>query len=124
VTDTGYLPRIGINTAQDSSGGIRVLAVAPGTSGAEAGLRAGDVLVGISQIDVSSPDAFQQFRDQYGSREGADITYRIVRDGQPMSLPAKVRLATNITQRIEVIADAPAKAQRVRHGIFSGTTAR
>ncbi len=124
VTDTVYLPRIGINTAPDSSGGIRVVAVAPGTSGADAGLRAGDVLMGISAIEVNSPDAFQQFRDQYGSREGADITYRIVRDGQPMSLPAKVRLASNITQRIEVVADAPAKAVRVRHGMFTGTTAR
>jgi hypothetical protein len=44
------------------------------------------------------------------------------RAGQEMTLQLAVQSRTDILYHIDVAPDAPAKAARVRHGLFTGTT--
>ncbi len=124
VTDSMRLPRLGINTQNDTSG-VHVMQVVPGSSAAEAGVQAGDVLLALGDIDMTDNtpgDPFERFRQQFGSKEGQPFTIRARRGGQEVTLNATVRIVAVTQQRLTLDPAASTKAQRIRHGIFSGST--
>jgi len=121
VSDSVQMPRLGINVNQDSTGS-RIVAVQPGGAAAEAGLMPDDILLEIGGISTEAPDVFDQFRTRYGNREGAELPFKIRRGGREMVLNGKVRFAVLTQQRLDLLPNPSAKAVRVRHGLFSGTT--
>src|SRR5205085_1375065 len=62
--DTLREPRLGVSTGTDSAG-ITVTSVATNGAGAVAGLVAGDRLVSIGDVAITSDSAFDAFRSRY-----------------------------------------------------------
>jgi len=123
VADTVREPRLGVNTGMDS-GGVRVVAVAPGTASQAAGLLAGDYLVSVGVIAVKDQNWGMQFRARYGTSAGTVIPVIVRRDGKPVLLNLRVALMPRVDRTLSFDSGASAKAARVRHGILTGTTAK
>lgn len=119
--DTIREPRLGITTTTDSAG-TRVTQVIPGGAADAAGLRAGDLLITVGDIPVTGEPSFVAFRAAYSGRDGQELPIRITRDGQTITLTGKVRLAMRTETHLDVDPNAPAKAVKVRHGVFAGVT--
>jgi predicted metalloprotease with PDZ domain len=124
VTDTVREARLGISAGQDSSGAVVIQGVLPGGAAEEAGMKAGDILVGIGDIEVNDPDFGPKFRERYGKEDGQPLPIRVRRGGQPMTLNGKVHLVARTEGRLTIDSTATAKAVRVREGIFAGRTER
>jgi predicted metalloprotease with PDZ domain len=124
VTDSSRVPRLGLMFSSVDSIGAIIQQVVPGGSAAEAGLQAGDRLLEIGGFSVLDPSAFEQFRAKYGESEGADLVFKVNRDGQALELLGKVRLAIVADQRLEFDPAAGEKAVRIREGILTGKTDR
>lgn len=118
--DTLREPRIGVLTALDSTG-TRVLVtdLEPGGAAEAAGVRAGDELVSIGEVPVTSGFG-PRFRQRYGRAEGERIPLTVRRDGAPLTLTLTVRLTVSTSSRIITDPTASARARRVRRGLFTG----
>ena len=121
-TDTLREPRLGVATAQDSSGAIVVHEVVPGSPAAEAGVRVGDVLLALGDVAVDNPDFGQAYRTRFGRSEGDSLPIRVRRGTDTLTLAGKVRLGERLERRLEAAPDASAKAVRIRNGILRGKT--
>ncbi len=117
--DTIREPRLGVQTAPDSTG-VRVVEVDPTGAAAAAGLRAGDRLVKVGEIDVADPSFGPRFRERYARRAGETVNVVVQREGQTVTLPLKVALAERVEERMEFDGKASPKAVRIRRGILSG----
>jgi predicted metalloprotease with PDZ domain len=120
MIDTLRFPVLGIVTLVDS-GGVRISSVDPGSPAFEAGVRAGDVLLGVGDIAVEDQEFGVKFRARY-TTEGAALPLRVRRDGRPLTLTGKVRHRMQFNARIVPDRTASAKAARIRAGILHGTT--
>jgi predicted metalloprotease with PDZ domain len=119
VTDTIKEPRLGLQTAADSSG-IVVAGVLPGGPAQEAGVQAGDRLLALGDLSISDPNFGPAFRSRFSKEEGAPFPIKVLRGSDTLTLTGKVRLNTRLELRIEADPSANAKAVRVRNGILSG----
>jgi predicted metalloprotease with PDZ domain len=120
VTDTIREPRIGLAAARDSTGGILVTGVVPGGTAAEAGVRAGDVLLALGDIAITDSNFAAKFRDRFAKDTGQALTIQVKRDTQVLVLKGKVQTVARTQSRLELDAAASPKAVRVREGIFKG----
>jgi len=120
ATDTLEEPRLGISTALDS-GEARVTAVGRTGAAAAAGIQVGDRLVSLGGIPVSDDASFDAFRGRYRGTTLSSLQAVVRRDGELRTIQFPVRLFGRTLVRVLVVADAPAKAVRIRHGIWSGT---
>jgi predicted metalloprotease with PDZ domain len=118
--DTIKVPRLGIQTAADSTG-IVVVGALPGGVAQEAGVQSGDRLLALGDISVTSPDFGSEFRSRYGNREGAPLPIRVRRGADTLTLTGKVRLVTQVQLRLEADPRASPKAVRIRNGILRGS---
>jgi predicted metalloprotease with PDZ domain len=114
--------RLGVFSAPDSSGHVRVVNVEPGSSAAEAGVHSGDVLLSIGDVAVTDVNFGAHIRARYAAATpGTVIPLTVVRDGSTMTLSAPARFRTRVSAHIAVDPAASAKAKRVRSGILKGT---
>jgi predicted metalloprotease with PDZ domain len=120
--DTVREARLGIATALDSTGGVLVSQVQPGSAAEEAGVKSGDVLLALGDIAVTDPTFGPKFRDRFGKQDGQPLPIRVRRAGQEVTLNGKVRLVARLQSRLELDSTASGKAVRVRDGIFKGMT--
>lgn len=123
-TDSVRLPRLGINTNNDSTG-VHVMQVIPDGVAARAGVEAGDIIVRLGEVSMAvapGVDPFEKFRTTYASREGEALPIVVRRAGQEQTLAATVQLRVMTNMRIALDPNASPKALRVRHGWFTGTT--
>lgn len=109
-------PRIGIQTSDDSAG-IKVESVMPDGPGAAAGLKPGDYLVKVGDIEVKDPNWGASFRELYQGKAGASLPIIVRRGGQTVTLDSKVVLGLI---RVEEDPNAGEKAVRIRNGILTG----
>mgnify|MGYP001209268814 FL=1 len=123
VTDSAWLPRLGINTQQDSLE-TRVTGLTPGGAADAAGVQVGDVILTLGDVMISGVpgDAFEGFRAKYTGQDGADFPIRVRRSGTEVTLNGKIQLRLNVNRRLEADPGAGPKAARLRHGLFSGAT--
>jgi predicted metalloprotease with PDZ domain len=121
VADTVREPRVGLATAQDSSGAIVVQEVQPGGVAQEAGVRAGDGLISLGDVEITDPDFGTAFRERFGKNEGDSLPIRVRRGTDTLTLHGTVRLVSRVETRLGIDPAAGAKAARVRSGIFTGT---
>jgi predicted metalloprotease with PDZ domain len=119
VIDSVPEPRFGVSTAPDSAG-VRVVAVEPGGSAAEAGVEPGDYLISIGDIPVDQRFA-ARFRAAFDGKQGAPLAIRVRRDDREMMLAGRLRIVNRYSYRIEADPNASARAARIRAGILHGT---
>jgi predicted metalloprotease with PDZ domain len=124
VSDTIREPRIGLATAQDSSGAIVVQDVQPGGVAHEAGVRAGDRLISLGDVEIMDPDFGTAFRERFGRNEGDSLPIRVRRGTDTLTLKGTVRLVARVETRLDFDPGAAPKAVRVRSGILTGTTGK
>ena len=129
--DTMQVVRLGVSTAPDSQGGVRVMYVAPHSAADSAGIKAGDRITQLGDVAIREPSSFEAFRRRYANASGTTIAVSVIRGGatspppsspQTLSLEVPIRTARETTIRVEPDPGALAKAARVRHGLLTGTT--
>ena len=114
-------PRLGV-TSQPDTGGVRVSDIDPSSAAAEAGVKVGDYLIAVGNIEVADQEFGVKFRSQYGNAtEGTPLSIKVKRGTQLLTLNAKLRFAPG-DYRIEAVQNGPSKALRIRNGILKGET--
>jgi predicted metalloprotease with PDZ domain len=121
LSDSVRIPVLGVTMGQDDNG-MRVTAVAPGSTAEQAGVQAGDDLVSVGDIPGDAPSLAQHLRAKYGGAKSAMIPITVIRAGKQMSLVAPLQFTWRAQLHIAPLPGAPAKAVRVRSGILHGTT--
>jgi predicted metalloprotease with PDZ domain len=117
------VPRLGVMTQQDPNG-IVVRDIAPGSSAARAGVRAGDYLISIGDIGVDDQQFGARIRAKYGaSMEGAPLAIKIRRGGETLTLQGQLQFAPGEAS-IEADPSASAKAAMIREGILKGVVGK
>jgi predicted metalloprotease with PDZ domain len=124
VTDTLREPMLGLATYQDSAGAIVVRGALPGGVAADAGVKAGDVLLALGDVDVNNPDFGSAYRARFGKSEGDSLPIRVRRGTETITLSGKVRLGERVESRLEAAPGASEKAVRIRNGIMRGGTGK
>ncbi|HXV86031.1 MAG TPA: PDZ domain-containing protein [Gemmatimonadales bacterium] len=120
LADSTRVPRLGINTVDDTTG-VRVTNVAPEGAGAQAGLRAGDLLLRVGDVRVAGNEFGQEFRARYGSaREGAPLSIMVRRGAETVTLTGQLRFDTVVTYGLTADPAASAKARTIRAAMLSG----
>jgi predicted metalloprotease with PDZ domain len=118
------VPRLGLDTAPDSTGAVRVLAVSPGGAADLAGVRPGDTMLRVGDIEVRDVQFGARYRAAYvGVPAGTALPIVVLRNGERLTLAGKVVHAPG-APRIAEDPAAPARAVRLRNGILRGTTDR
>jgi predicted metalloprotease with PDZ domain len=120
VSDTVREPRLGIATATDSTG-LSITQLAPTGAAALAGAQLHDRIVSIGDVSITSDDSFEQFRSRYSGTTLTTLPLVVRRAGETLTLQMPVRLSQRSRVQVTPIANAPAKAAMVRHGILIGT---
>jgi predicted metalloprotease with PDZ domain len=121
TNDTLHQPRLGINTEPDSAtGASRVVGVVPGSAAEEAGVQAGDVLLSLGDLKITTDDFGPAYRKMYTDKDGLAIPFIVKRGDQTVTLNGKVRLVENIEHHLQPDPNASEKAARIRHGILTG----
>ena len=121
LTDSVRFPILGVVTLLDT-GGVRVQSVDDNSPAELAGIKPGDILLGVGDIAVEDQEFGVKFRARY-STAGANLPLRIRRDGKLLTLNGQVRLRVQVSQRIIADPAASAKAARIRAGILHGAPA-
>ena len=118
------VPRLGITTSGSPTGAVQVTEVAPGGAGDVAGVRAGDLLLRVGDIEVNDPNFGVKFRAAYAGRASGTALPIVVRRGtESLTLNGRLLYAPG-PPRITEEPGAPARAVRLRNGILRGTTDR
>ncbi len=120
-SDTLREPRLGVNTATDSTG-VAVTTVTPTGAAAAAGLTIGDRLVSIGDVAITADSSFDVFRTRYNATSATTLPLVIKRGSQTLTLQLPVRLATRVRTLVSPLPGASTKAVRIRSGILRGST--
>ena len=124
TADTIRAPRLGVASAQDSTGAVRITQIAPGSVAEEAGVRVGDLLLALGDVAINDPDFGSAFRARFGKNEGDPLPIKVRRGADTLTLNGTVRLLSRVEGRVEEDPDAAEKAVRIRNGLLTGTTGR
>jgi predicted metalloprotease with PDZ domain len=122
VTDTVREPRVGLASSQDTTGAIVVEAVQPGGVAEAAGVKPGDHLIALGDVEITDPGFAEAFRSRFGKSEGDSLPIKVRRGADTLTLHGTVRLVARAETRLDLDPAATGKAARVRSGIFRGTT--
>ncbi len=118
--DTTRTPQLGVFTVPDTAG-IRVTAVSPGSSAAEAGVEVGDYLLRIGEVNVTGAGFGEEFRARYrGSPEGTPLSLVVRRGGRTRTLTARLRFGENVEYSFGPDPQASARAKAIRESILGG----
>jgi predicted metalloprotease with PDZ domain len=120
VADSMRIPRVGVQTAPDSSG-VRVMAVQPGSPAEQAGVKEGDYIVTIAGISLTDPEFADKFRAHVPLNNAAPVEIKVRRASESLTLSATPMFVVSVQYRIDADSRASAKAQRIRSGILRGT---
>lgn len=121
VVDSLREPRLGVLT-EATEEGVTVTEAQPGGAAAEAGVRAGDRLVRVGEIEVRDQTFGEAFRARYATRDGQTVPVVVRRDGAERTLTMPVRLVLRTQGRLAFERLPGPKAARVRSGLLRGVT--
>jgi predicted metalloprotease with PDZ domain len=114
-------PALGISVSGDDEG-LRVVQVVISGPGATAGVKLGDYLLKVGDLDAADPAFEEKFTRKFaGLPPGETIPIEIRRGTQRLTLNAPVKFNTTEARRLVEMANAPPKAVRVRDGLLNGT---
>jgi S1-C subfamily serine protease len=95
--------------------------VFPGSLAAEAGLRAGDVLLRAGDVPADSPQMFGfRYRLRYRDADGQPLVLTWRRNGQEMAGRGTVKSRTTRAYRVSADPGAPAQTRAILEGILAG----
>ena len=120
-SDTLREPRLGISTATDSSG-VSVTGISAGGAASAAGLRVGDRIISLGDVNITNDDSFDTFRQKYSATALTTLPVVIRRGAETITLQLPVRLFSRVVTVVTSIPGASEKAVRIRNGIMKGTT--
>jgi predicted metalloprotease with PDZ domain len=115
------VPRIGVTSAPDSTGAVKVVDLLTGGSAHLAGVHVGDELMRVGDIAITDADFGAKMRLRYGGRpSGTPLPIVVKRGNQTLTLDAALKYAP-APPKISEDPAASAKAIRLREGILRGT---
>jgi predicted metalloprotease with PDZ domain len=122
--DTLREPMLGVAAGPDSAG-IRITGLQPGGAAQEAGLKVGDILLALGDLELGDPNFGPAYRERFrNARSGDELPIRVRRGAETLTITSKIRLAEQVVAKIGPMPDAPEKAVRIRQGIVSGKRSR
>ena len=115
----GQLPYLGVGAEPSQTGEMTVSDVTPGSAAEAAGLREGDVLLSVGEVQVT-PDADWgvAFRERYAGAEGQPLAIVVRRDGMETTLQTTIRTRERIDVTLAADPAADARAQGLRDGLL------
>ena len=114
------VPRIGVTSAPDPAGAVRVLEILPGSSALLAGVHVGDELIKVGEIPVADSDFGVKMRARYmGRPAGSPLPIIVKRGTETLTLNGLLAYVASQPRIIEDPA-ASAKATKLRNGILRG----
>ena len=115
------VPFLGVATAPDSSAGLVVGSVTPGSSADGAGVQVGDALVSVGDITVTpDQDWASTFRSRYRGRGGQPFVITVRRAGQTLTLNTTVRERASARFTLTRAGNPTPKQSRIWHGLATG----
>jgi C-terminal processing protease CtpA/Prc len=96
--------------------------VQPGSVAEAAGVKVGDQLLGLGNIEIMDPSFGEAFRSRFGKSEGDSLPIKVRRGADTLTLHGTVKLSERVESKLDVDPQAGDKAARVRSGIFRGAT--
>ena len=117
------VPRLGVLTQQDADG-IVVANVNEGSAAEAAGVKVGDYLLWVGDIQVADQQFGARLRARYGaSMEGSPLAIKVRRGAETLTLQGKLQFAAGDVV-VQADPNAGAKAVRIREGILKGSVER
>lgn len=117
------VPRLGVLTQQDPDG-IVVANINDGSAAQAAGVRVGDYLLAVGDVQVTDQQFGARLRARYGaSVEGSPLPIKVRRGMETLTLNGKLQFAAGDVV-VEAHPNASAKAVRIREGILKGIVDR
>jgi len=115
------VPRIGVTSAADPAGVVRIMEIEPGSSAAVAGVHVGDELLKVGEVAVADAEFGAKMRLHYNGRPtGSPLPIVVKRGNDTLTLNGVLRYAQS-APRIAEDPAASAKAIKLREGILRGT---
>ena len=114
---------LGGTLSLNPQGEIVVERVAPEGSARTAGLRAGDVLLKMDDIDVRpTQEAFEAIRNRYRGKGGSPLKFTVRRGVETLTLSGTVREEPRTSFSVERAGSRTPKQDRIWRGLATGTT--
>jgi predicted metalloprotease with PDZ domain len=123
TTDTVRDVALGLIPSIDSAG-VRALFVIPGGAAEHAGIKVGDIIVSLGDVVLGRSKSFDDALDAVRSelQDKAQAPYVVRRGSETVNGSFPVEFDTHARTRIAPDPNASEKAQRIRHGLFYGST--
>jgi predicted metalloprotease with PDZ domain len=116
------MPRLGVSTRPEPTGGARIMEIVPGSAATAAGLKEGDVVLTIGGKPALEMFYAGGFRVMYGGQPaGTAIPIAIKRGEESLTVQASLRFGAAAPRIAEDPAASP-RAVRLRNGLLRGTT--
>ena len=119
--DTTRTLSLGLLLQNDSSGAVVVESVQPGSTAAEAGVRAGDQLVAVGDVPANDRAFLSTAREHYKTA-GEPIAIKVKRGAQALSLSGHVQLQEHAVAHVLADPAASAKAKGILAGILTASS--
>ena len=120
---TASVPFLGVNAQPNEQGKLVVQGVVPGSAAEAAGLRAGDELVKVGEVETRPDDDWaSKFRQRYRGQAGAPLTITAQRSGQTVTLNTQVRERSTTAFTVRPASGASAKQAKLWRGLTTGST--
>jgi predicted metalloprotease with PDZ domain len=107
--------RLGIGT--DGDGSNVIVSVTPGGATDVAGIKVGDMLVGIGDVSaLNNPAWAANFRSAYANKVGETATVYLMREGKPLSVNIKVSQVDNPIWKMQRVPNMTKEQQALLDG--------
>lgn len=122
TTDSLRDVTFGVQSNLDTAG-MRIMYVVPGGPADRGGIKQGDVVVSLGDIVMGKYASFDDLSAAIRAQlQGAtQAPYVVRRGGETVNGSLPVEFHTHARTQITPVADAPEKAQRIRHALFTGS---
>ena len=117
MTDTMIEPFLGVSVTPAEGDGLRVASVLAGSAAARAGLRVGDQLLQVGEVELRDLSWAEEFRGTYAGGAKGPVELRYRRDGRVESSEVRIGTRTRYEHRISVLHDATELQRSIRDGL-------
>ncbi len=120
--DTLIQPLLGVGWQPGPEGEVLIENVVPGSLADQAGLRSGDELLALGELEIGGQEWGDEFRQTFAGRVGAQVEVRYLRGGEPMSGRGELGTRTIVEYQLEPLSEVSERQASIRRGIVEGVT--
>jgi predicted metalloprotease with PDZ domain len=114
----------GAELSLNPAGDIVVQRVLPTGTAGGAGIRTGDVILKLDELDLRpTPQSIEAVRTRFRTRAGSPITFTVRREGEEIKLTGPVRVEGRTQISVTRVDQPTERQQRVWQGLVTGTPA-